>query len=447
MTIKDHHGHALSGATTGAVEAFERACAQLRCYVGDPVASVDEALAAAPRLTMAHALKAWLHLLGTEPAGLPVARDCLAAAEALPADERERGHLAAIGAVLQGRWRLAGRLLEDVSAAYPHDLLALQAGHQIDFFSGESRLLRDRLARALPAWDAGMPGYHALLGMLAFGHEECGDYAAAERAGRESVERERRDGWGWHAVAHVMEMQNRTADGIGWMRQDTPAWSEDSFFAVHNWWHLAQYHLDRGEVDAVLALFDGPIHGARSTVVLDLIDAAALLWRLQLRGVDVGDRWHSVADGWAPLAGAGNYAFNDWHAMMAFVGADRPAQQQAVLASLHAAAETGEGDVGAFAREVGLDAARAVVAFGQGRYADALRLLRPLRSQAHRFGGSHAQRDLIDLTMIEAAIRAGQRPLATALANERLARRPASPLARLFAQRAAALDGAARAAA
>lgn len=434
MTIRDSAGYAASGATAASLDAFERASHELRCLIGDPVAGADRALEASPEMTMAHALKAWLHLLGTEPAGLPVARQCLQAAGSLPANERERGHLEAIRLLLDGEWRAAGRVLEDVSAAYPRDALALQAGHQIDFFTGDTRMLRDRIARALPAWSGGVPGYHAVLGMYAFGLEECGDYAKAERYGRESVERERRDGWGWHAVAHVMEMQNRTADGIAWLRGDVDAWSNESFFAVHNWWHLALFHLDRGEVDEVLRLFDGPIHGARSTVVLDLIDAAALLWRLHLRGVDVGSRWQTVADGWAPIAGAGNYAFNDWHAMMAFVGSRRPKAQQAVIDALEAAA-AGAGDTAAFAREVGLNAARAIQAFGCGRHAETVRLLRPLRSYAHRFGGSHAQRDLIDLTLIEAALRAGQRPLAQALAAERIARHPMSPLARLFVQR------------
>jgi hypothetical protein len=438
MTIRDCAGYTVSGATAASLQAFEQASHELRCFIGDPVASVERALEAAPAMTMAHVLKAWLHLLGTEPAALPVARQCLQHSRALPVNERERGHLAAIGLVLDGQWRAAGRALEDVSAAYPRDALALQAGHQIDFFTGEARLLRERIARALPAWSATQPGYHAVLGMYAFGLEECNEYAQAERFGRESVERERRDGWGWHAVTHVMEMQNRTADGIAWLTADADAWSRESFFAVHNWWHLALFHLDRGDVDAVLRLLDGPIHGARSTVVLDMIDATALAWRLHLRGIELGARWETIADGWAGIAGAGNYAFNDWHAMMAFVAAERSKAQRTVLESLEAAAK-GTGDTAAFAREVGLEAARAIQAFGRGQYAETVRLLRPIRTSAHRFGGSHAQRDLIDLTLIEAALRAGMAPLAKALAAERRARQPESPLARLLVARAAKL--------
>lgn len=424
MTIQDSAGYSLSGANPASLAAFEQGTRDLRCLVGDPVAGARAAMEAGPGMTMAHALNAWLYLLGTEPTGIPVARASLQAAQALPADERERGHLRAIELLVDGHWREAGRVLEDLSADWPLDALALQAGHQIDFFTGDSRMLRDRIARALPAWSASLPAYHAVLGMYAFGLEECGEYGRAEEAGRRCVALERRDCWGWHAVTHVLEMQNRTGDGIRWLRSDPDAWSQDSFFAVHNWWHLSLFHLEQGDVVEVLRLVDGPIFGARSQVMLDMLDASALLWRLWLRGVDVGDRWDALADIWAPAAGAGNYAFNEFHAMMAFVGSGRADAQQAVIDSLRKAAE-GAADPAAFAREVGLDAALAFQAFGQGRYADTVKLLRPLRSYAHRFGGSHAQRDVIDLTLIEAAYRSNQKALASALAAERLARRGA----------------------
>ncbi len=436
MSLTDSAGYAVSGASADSLEAFEQAAHETRCLVDDPVASVERALAAAPEMTMAWVLKGWLHLLGTEPAGPPVAHDCIAAATPLPANERERAHLDALAKLAAGRWHAASRALEDLSIAWPHDALALQVGHQIDYFTGNARMLRDRIARALPAWDRGQPGYHALLGMHAFGLEESGDYEQAERQGRRSVALEPRDGWGWHAVAHAMEMRNRAGDGVDWLRPNADHWSPGSFLAVHNWWHLALFELELEHVDEALRLFDGPIHGARSTVVLDMIDASSMLWRLYLRGVELGDRWQTVADGWAPIAGAGNYAFNDLHAMMAFVGSGRRNAQEQVLEAQRAALES-DGDNAAFTREVGMPACLAFRAFGDGDYAESVRLLRSIRGHAQRFGGSHAQRDVIELTLSEAALRTGDTALATALANERLAMRPRSPLARLLVQRAA----------
>ena len=418
MALKDSVGYEVSGAGAPALETLERGMHEMRCYINDPVATVDRALAESPQLVMGHALRAYLHLLGTEPGGLPVARATCQAGQALPANDRERRHLQAIDHLVEGRWRAAGRVLEDLSVEYPRDALALQAGHAIDFFTGDSRMLRDRIARALPAWDAGVTGYHAVLGMHAFGLEETGDYARAEAQGRKSVELEPRDGWGQHAVAHVMEMQGRRRDGIAWMRANPDNWSRDSFFAVHNWWHVALYHLGLDEVGEVLALYDGPVYGKASGVVLEMIDASALLWRLHLRGVDVGNRWHTVADNWAPVATARNYAFNDMHAMMAFVGAGRDKAAAAVLEAQRAAMEAA-GDNAAFTREMGYPATQAIKAFGDGNHAETVRLLRPVRSYAHRFGGSHAQRDVLDLTLIEAARRAGQNNLVAALLAER----------------------------
>lgn len=283
-----------------------------------------------------------------------------------------------------------------------------------------------------------MPGYHAILGMHAFGLEETAEYTRAEATGREAVALEPRDGWAWHAVAHVMEMQGRQRDGIGWMRTDPDAWSRDSFFRVHNWWHLALYHLDLGEVDEVMTLFDGPIYGERSPMVLDMIDASALLWWLFLRGVDVGDRWTAVADNWQPIAGAGTYAFNDAHAMMAFVGAGRAEAAARVFAAQEEAMRS-DADNAMFTRDVGYPVAKAIKAFGDGDYARTVALLRPVRNIAGRFGGSHAQRDILDLTLIEAAFRAGQGSLAAALSAERVAVKPTSPLARLLCERVSTL--------
>ena len=208
--------------------------------------------------------------------------------------------------------------------------MALQSGHLMDFFRANARGLRDRIARVLPKWSADMPGYSILIGMQAFGLEETGDYGRAEEAGRRAVDLQPLDCWAHHAVAHVMEMQGRAEDGIGWMIAREPHWSgDDNFFKVHNWWHRALYHLDLGQVDKVFALYDGPIRQGRSIVALDMVDASALLWRLHLSGHDVGDRWNELAATWDNHADGRLYPFNDWHAVMAYLGAGRERRRRA----------------------------------------------------------------------------------------------------------------------
>jgi hypothetical protein len=442
MKTYDEQGLAYTGADQGSLELFAQARYELQCYIDDPVATIDKAIAVSPGFAMAHVLRTYLHLLGTEPADIAVAKTSLEAAAGCGGDTRERAHQEAVRHLIEGRWRQAGRVLEDIAIEHPRDILALQVGHLVDFYTGNARMLRDRIARALPAWSKDLPGYHALLGMYAFGLEETAAYDKAERFGRQAVELEPRDGWGQHAVAHVMEMQCRPREGIAWMRANPDAWATGSFFQVHNWWHLALYHLELGEIDEVLALFDGPIYGERSTVVLDMVDASAMLWRLHLRGIDVGDRWRALADNWMPVATAGNYAFNDVHAVMAFVGAGRPDAVKKVLEAQQAAIGRDD-DNAAFTREVGHPLVQAIDAFGNGDYCTSVERIRSVREIAHRFGGSHAQRDLLDLTLIEAALRSGQRNLGNALCAERLAKRPDSPLTRLFEERAVSLGVAA----
>jgi tetratricopeptide (TPR) repeat protein len=442
-TRKDSLGHAISAPSRGAIDAFEQALAEFQCYRGDPVASIVKTLDQDPAFPLGQILLGYLNLLGTEPSGLGVAQGCLESACDLPANPRERAHLRALAHLIRGEWRAAGRVLEDIAIDHPLDALAIQVGHLVDFYTGDSRMLRDRIARAIPHWSSRMPGYHAVLGMHAFGLEETGLYDRAEGLGRRAVELEPRDAWAWHAVAHCMEMQGRQSDGIRWLEGDPDAWSRDNFFAVHNWWHLALFHLDLEEVQPVLGLYDGPIRAARSPLVLDLIDASALLWRLQLRDLPVGGRWQELADAWEPLAGAGNYAFNDVHAMMAFVCADRPAAIESLLEA-QARATQGAGDNRDFVCEVGAPVTRAMLAFGRGDYRETQRLLRPVRNRAQRFGGSHAQRDLLDLTLIESALRDGHPALARALIAERADLRPQSPANRTLTRRA---RGAARLAA
>jgi hypothetical protein len=159
---------------------------------------------------------------------------------------------------------------------------------------------------------------------------------------------------------------------------------------------------------------------------MDMVDASALLWRLHLRGVDVGGRWTEVAAGWEPIAGAGNYAFNDVHAMMAFTMAGREPEAARLVADLEWAAQHGRGINRTMAREVGLPVSLALQAFGRSRYAVSIQHLEAVRDTAWRFGGSHAQRDVLTLTLIEAAIRSGQAALARHYLAERTVHRPAS---------------------
>jgi hypothetical protein len=435
MTV-DRQGYALSGADAKAAGHYDAAVAQFGIYRGDPLAELDQALAAAPKCVMALAAKAWMMGLATEPAATAEARRALDAARGLKADEREASHLAALAHLLDGRWDDSALAMDHHNVRWPRDILGLQAGHLADFYRANARDLRDRVARALPHWSADVPGYPIVLGMYSFGLEETGDYARAEDVGRRAIDGEPLDCWAHHAVAHVMEMQGRAEDGVGWMVAREPYWSgDDNFFKIHNHWHRALYHFELGQVQEVLALYDGQVRKNPSAVALDLVDAASLLWRLHLAGHDVGTRWAEVAETWDQHADGRSYPFNDWHAVMAYLGAGRDADVERVERTMaETAAEANP--LADWIRVSGLPLVRGFVAFWRGDYRAATDHLHPARFIVNRFGGSNAQRDVIDWTLTEAALRGGLKDLAEALAHERLALKPHSPLNRSFLRRA-----------
>ncbi len=436
MTYVDARGEPVSGASQVAIALYEKALAELQCYSGDPVATIERAIVDSPDFVMAHCFRAYVHALATEAQAMPEVQASFDVASQLKTNARERRHLLALRQFLQGSWEGVISALENVLTDSPRDALALQTLHLCDFYTGDARSLRDHVARVLPEWSPEVPGYHAILGMYAFGLEECGDYARSEEMGHRAIDLNPRDAWAQHAVAHVMEMQGRQQEGIDWMIRRERCWAEDSFFAVHNWWHLALFHLDLEQNDRVLALYDEPIRGDRSRVVLDLLDASALLWRLHLRGVDTGERWQELADCWEPLAADGFYAFNDAHAMMAFVAEGRDEAADDLLAAQQQAM-TGSTGNARMTWEVGYPLCSALHAFGRGDYATCISLLRPIRSRLNRFGGSHAQRDVFDLTLLEAAKRDGHYGLLRELANERVELKPSSPLNQRYRQDAA----------
>lgn len=426
----DKHDNQISGANAEAIDYFERAVSAFNVYRGDPVALTESAISAAPDFAMAHILKAYLFALATEPEATREARQILERLSTIPTNDRELSLIHALDLLVAGEWSQAAIRLDYHSMQWPRDLVALQCGHLIDFYRANARNLRDRIARALPHWSKNTPGYSIVLGMYAFGLEENGDYVRAEDIGRSAVAIEPMDCWAHHAVAHVMEMQGRAEDGLGWMIAREPHWSgDDNFFQVHNWWHRALYHIDLEQTDAAIALYDGPVRESRSDVALDLVDASALLWRLTLAGCDVGDRWAELANTWDKHADGKLYPFNDWHAAMAYLGAGRSDDVDRLVKGLQNAAGP---ETAFWGKARGMPLIEGFAAYWRGDFAAATEILHASRFIVNGFGGSHAQRDIIDCTLCEAALRGGIPEVSNSIAHEKLALKPHSPVNRNF---------------
>jgi hypothetical protein len=440
MSLMDCRDVPVSTGNVDSLARYETALTLLNGYFLNPLEEVEAALADDPDFVMGHCLRGGMMAVATEKAAEPFLRESVEAAEALAgvANERERGHIAALRAWLDRDFAGATDCWGAILGDHPRDLLALQLAHLGDFYLGRSNMLRDRVAAVRPAWNSNVPGYGYVLGMHAFGLEEMNAFGAAEGIGREAVAHEPCDPWAIHAVAHVLEMQGRLDDGIVWFNDRRSDWAEKNMFSVHNWWHLSLYHLDRSEADQVLEIYDTGVRPGTSDVVLEMLDASALLWRLYLDGVDVGDRWEELADTWEGTVEDGYYAFNDAHAMMAFVGAGRDAAAETLLATM-ARAATEAGTNAMMTRDVGLPFARAIRAFGREEYVGATDLLASVAPIASRFGGSNAQRDVLQRTLVESAIRGGRGALAKDLMAVRMDAKPDGLFNRLRFKTAEAL--------
>ena len=423
---KDQQGLVITGTAQSAA-ALDAAVSDYFAWKGDPVGILQSATAEDPGFALGHSAVASLFLLNGFRGDNPAVISALASAEAasLGATARERQHLAAAKAWADGAIIRATDIWESILLDHPNDELALRFAHDSYFYLGHSLSIRDSIARVMPAWESARPHYGYILGQYAFGLEEAGELRRAEETGLKAITINPEDGWAVHAVAHVLETESRQKDGIDFLKRSQPNWSKAHALSVHNGWHLALYLIEEGEFASVLADYDKYVAPKlKLDSLLDLVDAAALLWRLELAGADVGNRWGAVAEQWLTHVDDHVLVFNDLHIALAVSRAGNPAHVERLLSSMDAYVATGKGDNRDFTRDVGRALIDAVIAFAAGDYRRAISLILPVRYKIIRIGGSHAQRDLVTQTLIVAAERAGDWQLAQALLAERLAVRP-----------------------
>jgi tetratricopeptide (TPR) repeat protein len=474
MPHPDVRGNPCSSTSAVARDALEHALWRLVSFYDAPLADLDAATAADPAWCLPHLVRAGFFLGLNEPAMQPQALAALALAQPglAHATAREKAHHQALQQLAQGRWHQASRTWHALLLQHPRDLLALQWAHVWDFYRGDTEALRQLPARALPEWLEDDPLYPYALALHAFGLEENNLYPQAEDAGRRALGINPRVPWAMHAVAHVMEMQGRYEDGAVWLRQQQPQWAEGNGFAVHLWWHKTLFRLEALDVAGALRLVDCHMANPQLEAALQRVDTAAALWRLWLLGEDVTARCAALVGGWALDDGNGNsngnsnhhsstsgaaasgytpghYAFTDWHVVMALVGAGdvpraehwvaRCAQQLLQAPTQTPALAPGSATAATaaitttnhtVARDVGLPLMRGVLALARGNADGACDSIGPVRGAAQRLGGSRAQRDLIDQTLMAAAAQGGRTSLGLAVLNERRMAKPLTPLTR-----------------
>ena len=407
--------------------------------IGDVHAWIDGALAHDPHCVRALCVRAAARLLAADHPG------DAAAAEAIDAFDRAskplsvvaRLHFDAARAWNAGDYRRALGHYERLLADHPLDDLALHMALALDFRFGRRDMLRDRVARVLPHWHPGMPAYGRVLAMYAFGLEETGDYARAETIAHLSLEHAPNNAPALHVIAHVMEMQGRAREGIDWLEARRASWVRNAGFGVHLAWHLGLLHLDNNDAASALGVYDTLLQPTKASATPALVDAAALLWRLALRAVPIRSRARNLARCWKRKPLSGMRAFNLVHAATAFAAAGRHRLVQRVIALLRRDATTRAANA---PDDIALAVAvcEAMLAFAHGAFDRCVEEITRIRVDAARCGGSVAQCDLIDLTLIEAALRSHRMRLARALTEERTTRKPLSRLSRWLFARASA---------
>jgi tetratricopeptide (TPR) repeat protein len=386
---------------------------------------LNRLLTAAPDFALGQAIRGLSCLLLGRAEMVAVAREAHAAAlSGAAATPREMAFVLALGDWLDGRPTRAAARLQAVLTAAPRDALAMKMIQAIQFVMGRPDAMRASIEGAIGAW-ADHPAQGYILGCHAFTLEETGEFARAERVGRQGVDLAPDDAWGLHAVAHVYDNTGRAQAGLDWLTGRESSWAHCNNFRFHVWWHRALMHLDLGEHDTVLALYDRDIRAEKTDDYRDIANGASLLARLELDGVDVGHRWDELADLSENRATDGCLAFADLHYMLALCGGDRDRAATDMIARMRAASKA-SGEAQQIIAHPGLHVAQGVQAFAAGEYPAAWMHLRAGRADLQQIGGSHAQRDVFDRITIEAALRSGYVDAADGLLRDRMARRAGS---------------------
>lgn len=407
---RDAYDLQTSTSNAEAQRAFEHAVYGLATHRPSTGVSLQAALTADPLHVAAHALKGFSNLILARselltPASnaLADARTALAACGGGVGDERIL--VSALEAAVAGSFSRAADLLDSGFADRPATFLPFKIAHSLRFMLGDAKGMLAASSRVVERLDETTPAAGFLLGCHAFSLEEHGFYDEAMGTGQRAVALQPDDSWGLHAVSHVFEMRNDTAEGINWLENSRKSWSRCNNFSFHMAWHLGLLHLERGDRDRVLEIYDDEIRPTQTDDFRDMANAVSLLWRLNQTGVHVGSRWQDLADIAFRRRHDTTLIFAALHNLAALVAIGERDGVSELVAEIETRA-MGTGDQAKVAAEVGVPMARVLA--GLGAPADRQMLDRMIVNLP-RIGGSNAQRDFFVLALARAAGNGGDK--------------------------------------
>ncbi|MCZ6503155.1 MAG: tetratricopeptide repeat protein [Gammaproteobacteria bacterium] len=398
MQYQDNLALDYTASSETSINQFNNVLDKYLASRADTPQCLDELLASDNDIAMAHCFRGYILKMGGDPRFTSPIKSCIESLQELEGamNEREKMHLGALESWTNNQYIDATNLFEAIVAKYPKDMLALRIAHYLHFYAGNSQEMCDSIARVASSWQGSDPHYGYLLGMYSFGQEESGNYGEAETAGKQAVDINRQDIWAAHAITHVFYMQGRTSEGIAWIEGLLRDWEGSNNFLYHLYWHKALFHIGANELDQALCLYDDHMVNVLSDdFYLDVCNAATLLWRLQMRGVDIGDRWQALKTFSEKRVQDDELVFITLHYLM--TPALLKDQSTIDTAMDHfeswSREQTTQGEV---CRKVGLPLAQAIVEIGKGEFATATTRLSNIQKDIYLIGGSHAQRHLFD---------------------------------------------------
>ncbi len=394
-------------------------------------------VAAQDHSAIVQAYCAALHMFAESRDGPVNARPFMdsALAAAPQASEREQRFVAAIAAWVEGDMAGALALHDEQARLHPRDLVSLKLGQYHRFNLGDAAGMLRLAQAALPA----ASDVAQMHGMAAFAWEQCHLLTQAEAAARTALAMTTREPWAQHALAHVMLTQGRLQEGLQFMQHSSATWTGlNSFMVTHNWWHLALFAIDLDDAALALQTYDEQVWGVVKDYSQDQVGAISLLARLELAGIEVGERWQDVADHIARRLDDQVLPFLDLQYLYGLARAGRPQADSLlhhILQRGARAATAADAGAGAIWQQVAVPAAQGLLAHARGQYGPALEYLGQALPRLAGIGGSHAQRDLFAQIQLDALLRAGHWGAAQQLLQPQCNQQPQSRRLRRLVQR------------
>jgi tetratricopeptide (TPR) repeat protein len=411
----DAYGLPVSTADPEALALYDRAVHALLSWHADALPLFRAAAERDAGLALAHAGAAICLFLEERFPETKAATD--AARTAVTAQtERERSHVAAITAWTSGQVPEAERLMREHLATWPRDAMVLQRLYYVLFWLG-------RFPDMLQVTDS-IRGHYSgssfVLGMHAFALEEADRCAEAITVAEGALTLEPNDAWAVHALAHALYESADFDAGVTRLPPAIQPCRGLNWFRNHLLWHLALVHFARGDYTRAGRMAGRVFERAPSSIAGDLHDSISLLWRLELAGRPVGERWKPFAAIARERLNRMGLLFHVAHMGMALAaGGD----WETARAQLEAVRTRAPKDKTGLMGDVLLPLLEGIHAFAGGDYRCTIDRIEPLRPRIVELGGSRAQRDVFHDTLFEASFRAGDVERAGRYLAERLTRR------------------------